>query len=346
MSDTVQHQKTIYHFVPNNRRGGVQSFVRDLASTQNGARIVYTKVEGQLAAHEVSFAKFIFVLLPKILMFRDAVVFHTHGPTLTYVFCISFVFRMLTIHTVHNLAEYEAGKLRRRLYRAFYRSRLLCAVAICEAVANSFEEQYNKNVKYVIYNGIVGVEKLERPANSLLREGGIVFLARLDNQKNFDLALKVFDRVHSIRPCLPIKVFGADYGCYDNELFSSLQSRGVFRYFGETNAPLRELNGSSLLLLTSKFEGFPIVILEALNVGTHVVSTDVGGINEILDAQRLVAFSENEDDMIEEFVSKIFQAIDDESKPVLNEEFKMKNTAKKYSLCYTAEYENWRKSDE
>lgn len=346
MLDTEQQPETIFHFVPNNRRGGVQSFVRDLASMQKGAKIVYSKVEGHLAAHEVSFAKFIFFLLPKILICRKAVVFHTHGSTLTYVFCLSFILRILTIHTVHNLAEYEAGKQRRKLYRIFYRSRLLCPVAICKAVANSFEQQYKKKIRYVIYNGIVGVNKYGTTSTDNLQKDGIIFLARLDEQKNFDLALKVFHRVHSIRPNVPIKVFGADYGCYDDDFSASLQSRGVFRYFGETTDPLRELSASSVLLMTSKFEGFPIVILEALFVGTHVVATDVGGTSEILDAQRLVVLSKNDDDMIEEIVNKVLDALDDDSRSVLHEKFKMANTVREYARCYSAEYRNWSKYDE
>jgi len=43
------------------------------------------------------------------------------------------------------------------------------------------------------------------------------------------------------------------------------------------------ISTSDVLVLTSQFEGIPMVILEAMSLGKPVVSTNVGAINEIID---------------------------------------------------------------
>ena len=57
----------------------------------------------------------------------------------------------------------------------------------------------------------------------------------------------------------------------------------LFNYVGEVSNPTEEFyNDVDVLLMTSKLEGLPMVILEAFSLGIPVIWTPVGGIPEIV----------------------------------------------------------------
>src|SRR5581483_5034739 len=67
-----------------------------------------------------------------------------------------------------------------------------------------------------------------------------------------------------------------------NEL--GLRKRTTF--FGTVSDPLELLAKSQLLVLTSRYEGLPMSILEGMSLGLPSIATDVGGVRElILDGQ-------------------------------------------------------------
>ena len=66
-------------------------------------------------------------------------------------------------------------------------------------------------------------------------------------------------------------------GLQDDVIFTGYQAN-----------PLRYMKGFDLMVLPSMHEGFPLVILEALAVGTPVIASNVGGIPELLEHDKLL----------------------------------------------------------
>ena len=75
----------------------------------------------------------------------------------------------------------------------------------------------------------------------------------------------------------------------------TIASRVVFTGFQRLAA--QYCAAMDVLLMTSKYEGLPLVILEALACGTPVVSTDVGGIRECLQTETGVVLPEDASDV-------------------------------------------------
>ena len=110
-------------------------------------------------------------------------------------------------------------------------------------------------------------------------EKRIVTVARLDNyQKDQITMFKAFDIFHNLHPDYKLEVFGSgpDEGKY-REYLSDRGWDDFIRLKGKTNDPISEIRTASIFLLTSKYEGMPNALMEALSIGIPCVSTNCGG---------------------------------------------------------------------
>lgn len=73
------------------------------------------------------------------------------------------------------------------------------------------------------------------------------------------------------------------------EVFSSTSLRIQVR--GWTSSPHLELSAADVLLMPSRFEGVPLVILESMQIGTPVLASDISEFRELLPAENLRNFS-------------------------------------------------------
>jgi glycosyltransferase involved in cell wall biosynthesis len=113
----------------------------------------------------------------------------------------------------------------------------------------------------------------------------LVFVGRLDRQKNPLLLLEAFELALRSRPDLHLALVGD--GVLRPQVEAHLRGRGLERrvsLFG-VQSPSRiceVLQASDLFVLSSAYEGMPIAVLEALACGLPVVSTRVGEIATVV----------------------------------------------------------------
>lgn len=112
----------------------------------------------------------------------------------------------------------------------------------------------------------------------------IGFIGRLSDEKSVDKLLEAMKKVAEVRPEAQLFIVGTgplegrlkDY-CRRLELEDRVQFVG---YESNVFEALREFD---LFVLSSRTEGCPIVILEAMAMGLPVVATDVGGNPELVE---------------------------------------------------------------
>ena len=110
-------------------------------------------------------------------------------------------------------------------------------------------------------------------------EKRIVTVARLDNYQKDQLTMfKAFDIFHDLHPDYTLEVFGSgpDEGKYREYLLDRGWSDFI-RLKGKTNDPISGIRTASMFLLTSKYEGMPNALMEALSIGIPCISTNCGG---------------------------------------------------------------------
>jgi glycosyltransferase involved in cell wall biosynthesis len=114
----------------------------------------------------------------------------------------------------------------------------------------------------------------------------VLSIGRLAHQKDFPTLLRAFARVHERRPLrLAIGGKGSPMQVARvHELADQLGIRADVTVLGFLSNPLPYMARAAVFVLSSRYEGFPNVLVEALAAGTPVVSTDCpSGPREILD---------------------------------------------------------------
>ena len=103
----------------------------------------------------------------------------------------------------------------------------------------------------------------------------VVAVGRLDSQKGFDLLIKAFAECHRSRPEWRLTIVGE--GDDRNKLEALARQLGVasaVRLQGHIAEPISVLRKADLFVLSSRYEGFPNVLLEAMAAGLPVIATD------------------------------------------------------------------------
>ena len=102
----------------------------------------------------------------------------------------------------------------------------------------------------------------------------ILSVGRLHYQKNFDLLIKAFARSKASKEARLIIVGDGPLKSYLNRLVSELGLHGRVHLVGKKYNIGDYYAQASMFVLSSRFEGFPNVLIEALYYGLPVISTD------------------------------------------------------------------------
>jgi glycosyltransferase involved in cell wall biosynthesis len=137
----------------------------------------------------------------------------------------------------------------------------------------------------------------------------IIGSGRFTRQKDFPTLIRAFARLHSERPArLLILGDGADR----DDCWRLVEQLGLARdvqFTGLVQNPYAYLARAQLFVLSSRWEGSPTVLTEALALGIPVVSTDCpSGPREILDQGRLAPLVPVED--VEAMARAMAQVLD------------------------------------
>jgi glycosyltransferase involved in cell wall biosynthesis len=134
----------------------------------------------------------------------------------------------------------------------------------------------------------VSDSEVQRLRADLLGEGGrrlVLTVARLAHQKAPDVLVEVVRRAVARDPGLRFAVVGDGPQRDDARRWAA--EAGVQPYLtfvGHSDAAQHYMAAADLFLLTSRWEALPITIVEAFREGLPVVTTDAGGVAELVDA--------------------------------------------------------------
>ena len=213
---------------------------------------------------------------------RNIDVVHSHGKGAGIY---SRPLRLLTgrqvVHTFHGLhvgAYRSAGRAAYLTLERLLAVPTSCSIAVSPGEASQLREAGLGARLRLIPNGV------RIPPHSAQSAPGppyrVVMMTRYDYQKNAELVISIAEalREQAALESFRFELLGTGPGAAD--LAGAVRSRGLdpyLRLFGAVDDSSRYLCGAHACLSTSRWEGLPLAVLEAMAHGVPVVATDVVG---------------------------------------------------------------------
>jgi len=205
-----------------------------------------------------------------------------------------FISDMKIIRTQHNvfkgssiMEESTLKKYKRKLIvkplMSLIFKRSDCVVAVSPGVKEDLINylKINPNVVKVIYNPVLSDELLikskEQIDHKWFDEGKTVLLGvgRLSIAKDFKTLIKAFSIVNRSKQETRLIILGEGESRKQLEkLIDQLALNDKVCLPGFVNNPIKYMKNADLFVLSSKWEGFGLVLVEAMSCSTPVVSTD------------------------------------------------------------------------
>lgn len=200
----------------------------------------------------------------------------------------------LNIETVHGIffSDDQLNSLPywRKIYGFIIQHFVDCYIAISLNDRKRLIEKFHINKKriVVIYNGIDESNiKIEKEINEtkITNEILIGTIGRFTFQKAQLILIEAFSLLIKENKFTNIKLeLIGDGECREeiNNLVDSLKLNKYVKIISYSKNIFSHFKEFDIFVLTSRFEGVPYVLLEAMHLGIPIVTTDVGGINNVL----------------------------------------------------------------
>lgn len=229
----------------------------------------------------------------KYLLKEKPDVIHCHLAVLQYVFpfCL-FHHRVKMVHTIHSMPKYASGgtKWHARLFKLLYKTELAIPVSISEECHQGYREFYHLTNDTVIDNGVPQVvascnidivrkevEKYKTCASTKV----FTHVARCHEQKQQHILVEAFNRLDEEGIDFTLLIIGAGFDSVEGMELQRFACDKI-HFLGEKSNVGDYLQCSDYFCLSSRNEGLPISLLEAMSVGVIPICTPVGGMKNVI----------------------------------------------------------------
>lgn len=290
----------VMHFISAPAAGGAEVYVKDLvrcaAKNGNDAAVVFlgdSESIGRCADYQARYLceleelgiKYYFLkkgsrrnIISGLIYFRKIVkdyspdIIHCH---LFYAVFYSMFFPGKVVYTHHNIRM----KINNSLFR-FFDMFVDTYVGICGVCSLMLKSHTNKPVVQI--NNAIDPERIKSNFSVSRREKvNIIMVGGLIEQKNYFLALESVLHLKGYEYQLLIAGEGGLRSDIENKILEYNLQDNV-KLMGNISDINEFYSQGDIFLMTSKWEGLPIALIEASIRGIPVVVTDVGGCSEVV----------------------------------------------------------------
>jgi len=177
---------------------------------------------------------------------------------------------------------------------------------VTQNLANAMKNHGLKNKNYHVLANVVDHDFFQTSINDLEDNQKTTFINVTcfeDKSKNISGLLKVIKTMSGKRNDFIIKLVGD--GMDFNDIYISAEEKGllnkhvVFTGLLEGKALVNEMANADLMVVFSNYENLPVVINESFVLGVPVVSTNVGGIPELINQKNGILIDRGDEEELE-----------------------------------------------
>jgi glycosyltransferase involved in cell wall biosynthesis len=211
---------------------------------------------------------------------------HAHLPRAELLCRMSLPTHINFIVSRHNAEPFFPGapNFLSILLSRFVLSKARHIIAISNAVAeyllSKSEVKDSKRLRVIHYGrNTTSIPKLELKEPTKL----VGTVARLTEQKEYKTLLETFQLIHKVRPEYRLQIVGV--GHLEGSLKTLSKALGLetsVDWIGKVRDPNEYIANWDVFILTSLYEGFGLVLLEAMSMGVPIVASMNSAIPEVL----------------------------------------------------------------
>jgi glycosyltransferase involved in cell wall biosynthesis len=258
--------------IPSPRPSDLGRFVQRLATTCDGVQVVPMQSDVSLPLVR---------RLVRALSNGRYVLAHAHLVHADWHLALAGAFArdVPLVTTKHNPDPFRTIRSFRFVERATLR-RYSAVIAISDALRDFVTSTLGVPAVTVRYGLPAEAEPEERGTRKVEQ---LVAVGRLEKQKGFDIAIAAMRLIVDEAPGVRLAIAGA--GSLRDELDAQIERLGLggsvtlLGRYGDVDGLLRD---SDAFVHTARWEGFGLVLLEAMRAGLPVVATRVGAIPEVV----------------------------------------------------------------
>lgn len=249
---------------------------------------------------EIPHRKFSFYHLLRLLCFcikNNIALVHSHGKGASlYGKALNLLLRLPHLYTLHGFHTGSYGGLKRRLYLIYekFTSRLVSKV-ICVSRSEFnrvlASHVFKRDKLLVVVNGVdICNDNFIRNGRVLVRRNlgfsesdfVVASISRFDFQKNVAEIIDIIKLFHAEKEVkFVVGGGGPDFEAVSN--YSKSLSLDNIIFTGYLDNSLEYLSAADVLLSSSRWEGLPLILIEAMAVGRPIVASDVPGNSDVVD---------------------------------------------------------------
>lgn len=310
--------KKILHLLNTNRFSGAENVVCqiiEMFKSEPEYEMVYCSKDGEirnvLADKNISYiaiSELTVKEVKRVIREVNPDVIHAHDMKASFIASRACGKRELICHIHNNAFDSRGISLKSIAFLAAARK----AKRIFWVSKSSFDgycfKKLLKKKSEILFN-ILDVDKLYDKANADKKkyDYDVVYIGRLTYPKNPQRLIHVLRKIVDIKSDIKIAIIGT--GSLESEikdLSNSMNLENNVSFLGFCANPLKILQDSKVMIMTSRWEGVPMCALESMALGVPIVSTPVDGMKDLIE-NGVNGFLSDDNEIIAQNVVRLIQ---------------------------------------
>ena len=180
-------------------------------------------------------------------------------------------------------------------------------IAVSKQFRDLLQNKFTLNFNYVA--NIVNIDFFNIKKSNKKDTYSFINIAFLDKKKNQDMLIRAFANAFTNKPKIKLTIVGdgPEYSNLNN-LIKELDMENQISLYGRANREEVKiiLQKSDAFVLSSKYETFGVVIIEAMACGLPVVATKCGGPESIINSEKVGLLSEIDENKLSEKLLEMY----------------------------------------